>query len=456
MEEISLKDYFSIMRKRSWIIILLTIIPIIAFGIIGFYDTRTEPEYKASTTLIVGGPKAYINDEKQLDYETYKAINGKLMAHYNELIKMEVVIDEVTNNLGLDLTYREFIEKMNIEILDNTEIIKIEVKDKNSDLATKIIDELVAVSSEKANKVMGIENVQAINETRTRAIPVKSKATTNMAISGVLGFVLSIFLVFMLEYFDTVIETPKEIERLLNLPVSGLIPAEEGLVLSEKPGSLASESYRTLRTNIESIKEEKEIKSILVTSSNPDEDKEVVAANIALSMAQIQKKVLFIDGNMRRPEIHTLFGINNDNGLSNVLNGEIDYKEAISRLEKEKSLHILTSGSNFSKPAELLASGNMKNLLEKAKDEYDIIIVNAPSLGAIADSTIISTIVDGTFMVCSSGRTNMDELKLSKKLLDKVNVNIIGVILNKVNLETDYNYKYYYNSYLYYKDRNGK
>ncbi len=451
MEEISLRDYIWIMKKRLWVIIALTVIPMIISCIVSFYGGKTEPEYNASTTLIVGGPKAYLNSENQVDYDAYKAINGKFITNFNELLKTEVIADEVIDNLNLNMTYEEFNEKINVELIENTAIIKIEAKDKDPDLAVKIVDEIVAVSLGKASKLMNIENIEVMNKTQVKAIPLKSKTATNVVISGGVGFVVSLFLVLLLDYLDNTIKTPKDIERYLQLPVSGIVPeTEDGLIICKKPNSIVSEFYRALRTNIQKFKTEKGIKSILITSSNPNEGKSTIAVNIAMSIAQTKEKVLIIDGNMRKPQIHTLFEIDNKLGLSNVLKENMDYRKVIRESKGEKNLHILTSGSSISNPAELLASKSMKDLLKKASNEYNTVVINSPALGAMSDASILSTIVDGTILVCTADQSDIDNAKMAKKLLEKVDANILGVVLNRVDLKREDYYKYYYNSYMYY------
>lgn len=452
MEEKNIKRFFFMMKKRSWLIIALTIIPMIISSTIILFADKAEPEYKASTSLIIGGPKDYLDSEKQLDYDTYKSINGKLIANFNELIQMEVVIGEVINNLGLDMSYKEFNEKMEVELIDKTEIMKIEVINKDADVAEKIINEVVKVSSKTANEIMGIENVGTIDKIQIVEMPIKSKATIRIFAVGVLGFMVSIFIIVLLEYTDRTIKFPIDIEKHLKLPVLSILKeTEENLAIYEKPDSFVAENYRNLMTNIQSIKMDKKIKSILITSATFKEERSVVSINMAATMAQVDGKVLLVDGDLRNPNIHRFFDVKNNQGLSNVLNGEIEYKEAIKNIEIKENFHLLTSGPITSNPGGLLSSDNMKNLIEKLKKEYDTIILNAPSLGVMTDSVALSGIVDGTILVCEAGKSEIEDMKTGKELLDKVNSNILGVILNKVCVEKNGYYKYYYDSYSFYE-----
>lgn len=224
MEEISLKEYFLILRKRMWLIILLTVLSVAASGLVSYFVL--EPEYQTFTTLIVGKPKDYQNVDNKLEYNDL-LLNQKLVSTYGELVKTRIVADEVIKNLKLDMSYKEFREKVNVNLVKDTEIIKLEVMDTNPVLAAEIANETAQVFMENVKDIMMVENVQVIDEAQVPDIPIKPRPSLNMVIAGVLGLMVSIFLVFLLEYLDSTIKTPDDIERYLNLPVIGTIPMVE-------------------------------------------------------------------------------------------------------------------------------------------------------------------------------------------------------------------------------------
>lgn len=224
MEEISLREYFLILRKRIWLIILLMILSITTSGLVSYFVL--EPEYQTFTTLIVGKPKDYQNVDNKLEYNDL-LLNQKLVSTYGELVKTRIVADEVIKNLKLDMSYKEFREKVNVNLVKDTEIIKLEVMDTNPVLAAEIANETAQVFMENVKDIMMVENVQVIDEAQVPDIPIKPRPNLNMAIAGVLGLMVGIFLVFLLEYLDSTIKTPDDIERYLNLPVIGTIPMVE-------------------------------------------------------------------------------------------------------------------------------------------------------------------------------------------------------------------------------------
>lgn len=224
MEEISLREYFLIIRNRIGLIILLTVISVVTSGLVSFFVLK--PEYQTFTTLIVGKPKDYQNVDNKLDYNDL-LLNQKLVSTYGELVKTRAVADEVIENLGLDISYKDFREKVNVNLVKDTEIIKLEVVDTDPILAAEIANETAQVFMENVKDIMMVENVQVIDRAQVPDMPIKPRPQLNMAIAGVLGLMIGIFLVFLLEYLDNTIKTPDDVERYLELPVIGTIPMVE-------------------------------------------------------------------------------------------------------------------------------------------------------------------------------------------------------------------------------------
>lgn len=212
-------------------------------------------------------------------------------------------------------------------------------------------------------------------------------------------------------------------------------------IVEKKPNSIAAEAYRTLRTNIQYSSFDKEIKTMVVTSSEPGEGKSTTAGNMALSFAQSEKSVILIDCDLRKPSLHRKFKISNLVGLSDVLIGKEKMNDAVN--EYSDNLHILTSGKLPPNPSEMLGSKAMGRLLGELKSKYDIIILDSAPLQAVTDAQILSTKVDGTILVVRAERTKRDSVQQAKALLDKVGANILGTVLNGVE-NTRKKYYYYY------------
>lgn len=211
-------------------------------------------------------------------------------------------------------------------------------------------------------------------------------------------------------------------------------------IVEKEPKSIAAESYRTLRTNIQYSSFDKEYKVIMVTSSEPGEGKSTTAGNLALCLAQGEKKVILVDCDLRKPSLHKKFKISNIVGLSDVMIGKEELVTAMHRYNN--NLVILTSGKIPPNPSEMLSSKAMTTLLDKLKQNFDYIILDTPPVQAVTDSQILATKADGAILVVRAERTKKDSVQNAISLLKKVNANIIGTVLN--GLDNSRNKYYYY------------
>lgn len=212
-------------------------------------------------------------------------------------------------------------------------------------------------------------------------------------------------------------------------------------IVEKEPKSMAAESYRILRTNIEYSSFDTKYKAIVVTSSEPEEGKSTTAGNLALCMAQGDKKVMLIDCDLRKPSLHKKFKVSNLLGLSDVIVGKADL--AIATHRYNKNLFLLPSGKIPPNPSEMLSSKVMSYLLESLKETFDYIILDTPPLKVVTDSQILSTKADGTILVVRAERTKRDAVKSAVDLLKNVNANIIGIVLNGIDASRN-KYDYYY------------
>lgn len=212
-------------------------------------------------------------------------------------------------------------------------------------------------------------------------------------------------------------------------------------VLEKQPKSVEAESYRILRTNIMYSSFDKKIKRILVTSSEPGEGKSTTSGNLALAFAQDEKKVILIDCDLRKPSLHKKFRISNNRGLSDVIIDRDKLNKCIQK--RTEYLDILTAGKIPPNPSEMLGSQAMSSLLDELSNVYDVIILDSPPVLAVTDAQILSTKSDGVVLVVRAEKTKRDTVLAAKGVLDKVNANILGTVLNGGDKNKD-NYYYYY------------
>ena len=218
------------------------------------------------------------------------------------------------------------------------------------------------------------------------------------------------------------------------------------VIAHANPKSPVSEAYRVLRTNIQYSSIDKQLKTIVVTSSGPMEGKTTSAVNLAVTFAQAGNKVLLIDSDLRKPKLHKVFVMPNQTGLTDLIAAHDDFNKYVRSCDVP-NLYILPSGTIPPNPSELLSSNSMRQYIQDMSEEYDVIFLDSPPVGSVTDAAIISTFVDGTILVTYSGHVEVNALKRAKELLTKVNANIIGVVLNKLDKRAGANYYYYQNHY---------
>ncbi len=202
------------------------------------------------------------------------------------------------------------------------------------------------------------------------------------------------------------------------------------LVANKNSGAEASESYRTLRTNIRFSTMGRSSKILLVTSAGSGEGKTTTATNLAVSYSQENKKVLLIDCDLRDPSLQTVFPRSNKRGLTDVLSGQCGLEAAVSATAIS-NLSVLTAGTVPPNPSEILGSEKMQELLTELAAYYDVILIDSPSALEVSDAQILGTMSDGVVLVAHQGKVTKEQLKRVKRGMDHVNAHILGVVLNK-------------------------
>lgn len=296
-----------------------------------------------------------------------------------------------------------------------------------------------------------LQNKQTGNaEIIEQAIAPKKGTTGKMALMllGVLlGLLLSNLTVIALEMQDRTLKSISEIKKRLPYKVLGVVPLNErsernGVIVQQEPDSYASEIYRMIQANLKFITSKRPPKVILITSSVPGEGKSTVSANLAAAISQLGRKVLLIDGDLRRSSQHELWGTGNHIGIKDVLNKQASLKEA--GFQPMSKLDLLTSGTIPPNPLSLLDSDEMGELVAKARKEYDIVLIDAPPLPVTADVLTLSKLVDGILFVSRPGIVENESAELAMEALDSTGQKVLGMVINGVgNKEFD---RYSYSS----------
>ena len=280
-----------------------------------------------------------------------------------------------------------------------------------------------------------------------RAIKVSPRVASTLMLALLGGLLLSLALAAAVDSMDNKIYTEEDAVQATGLPVLTHVPAlklskGEPTLIGKGDESFLLESFRMLRTQISFIGSYGQLKTLVLTSSQPNEGKSTVSANLAISLALNKKKVVLVDTDLRRPTIHQTFNMGNGKGFTSVVAGECLLEEALQATDIE-GLYILSSGPKPPNPAELLDSRVSRDLIESLKQEFDYVIIDAPPALMIADAQIVASMADGVLLVVSCQEANRNAVERTYELMVQAGIRVIGMVLNKFTQEQGSYYGYY-------------
>ncbi len=322
-------------------------------------------------------------------------------------------------------------------------------KKKEEDRLDRLISALeLRVVQESLDLTLSMESmVKVIDKATTPLKPIRPNIPLNVSLGIVVGLVLGVGLAFFIEYLDTSVKTIDDVERALQAPVLAVIPQNVGTLLFEGPESPHAEAYRVLRTNILFSRKDPTLNTITVVSAGAGEGKSTTLFNLATTFAQNGARVLVVDSDLRRPSIHKIINVSNSLGLTNLLLNQNTLEEVIQRTSLA-SLDVLPSGKLPSSSMGILSSPQMKALIGELKRRYDFVFFDSPPIMGISDAAILASEVDLVMQVIQYRRYPQPMTIRAKQLIEKVGGNLIGIVLNNINMASDENY-YYYSGYYY-------
>jgi len=309
------------------------------------------------------------------------------------------------------------------------------------------------LKKEAENKIIQFatfSDYQIIDHAYTSKEPIKNKKSLILILSIILGFILASLLAFIRNYFNRDIQSQQDIEKLTTLPIYGSIPFQKQkkheLKVNTDDKSPFTESFRTLRTNLQFIKKEGITTTILITSTIASEGKTTISANLAAILAKAHYNTLLINLDIRKPTLHKFFSLNNDAGITNYLNGQCSIEDIISKTEFG-NLDIITSGPIPQNPSELILSKKLSSLLENLKTKYDYIIIDTAPIGIVTDTKNLMQYSDLNLMILKEDYAKKEFIVTLEQMIEKHNFKNIGLLLNgskETGGEYGYGYSYEY------------
>jgi non-specific protein-tyrosine kinase len=370
-----------------------------------------------------GGPKS-LQVQRQQDALTQ-------IARLQETIRS---IEQEIDNLSRQ------VQQTNDQVAQRALIVRLD--ERRAQLAASqraLTDQYTIVQSSSTNQI------DVLQQAVPNPVPIAPEIVRNVLAALIAGLVLGLAAMLLFEYFTDVIYTPEELRKATGLPYLGGIARHKRLrgsgatqiVVHARPETLAAESYRMLRTNLQLAGTDLHLPSLLVTSPSRGDGKSEIAANLAVSLARAGKQVILIDGNLRRPRAATLFGLPEDQGLSNLM--DTVERIAPTPIESVPGLSVLPAGPVTVNSAEILGSQRMYRLIQECKALADVVIFDSPPL-LYSDALVLAPQVDGVLLAVNSGTTGRENTANAVESLRLVGAHLIGTVLNRVKSGPAYSY----------------
>jgi succinoglycan biosynthesis transport protein ExoP len=305
----------------------------------------------------------------------------------------------------------------------------------------RILQETVDAKIPKSTLVEIVDDAEAGNR------PVRPNIPLNIALGVIVGLIMGFGLAFFIEYLDTSVKTIDDVERAMQAPVLGVIPQNVGSLLQEGPDSPHAEAYRVLRTNLLFSRKDPKDNTITVVSGGAGEGKSTTIFNLAAVFAQNGSRVLLVDSDLRRPSLHKFLNLSNSLGLTNLLLKQNTIEEVI-QTTALPTLHFLPSGKLPSSALGILNSTQMREFVQKAKERYDFVFFDSPPIMGVSDASVLASEVDMALLVIQYRKYPQVMTIRAKQMVEKVGGNLLGVVLNNINISQD-SYYYYYSGYYY-------
>ena len=287
--------------------------------------------------------------------------------------------------------------------------------------------------------------VEIVDSAKPGLKPVRPNKPLNIALGIIIGLVVGIGLAFFIEYLDTSVKTIDDVERSLQCAVLGVIPQNVGLLMDEGTESPHAEAYRVLRTNLLFSRKDDKLNTVAVVSAGAGEGKSTTVFNLASVFAQSGQRIIVVDSDLRRPTLHKMLKVTNNLGLTNYLLKQNTLEEVI-QTTKLPTLDFLPSGKLPSSSLGILSSGQMRDLIGELKQRYDFVFFDSPPIMGVSDASILASEVDMTLQVIQYRRYPQPMNIRAKQLIEKVGGNLVGIVLNNINMSQDESY-YYYSGY---------
>ncbi|MGR6967092.1 polysaccharide biosynthesis tyrosine autokinase [Geodermatophilus sp. URMC 61] len=447
----NLREVFAALRGWWW----LPLIGLLIGGALALAVSLLQTALYTSSTQLFVSTRATTSTTEAYQGSQF---SQQRVTSYARLITGEELAGRVIDRLGLDETPGELSDQITATATPGTVLIDVTVTDPSADQAQRIADALgdeftvfVAELETPDDAGMSPVKVTVTDEPEVASAPSSPETARNVALGLLVGALLGAGLAILRARLDHTVKDPDEVVELAGAPVIGTVLRDEVLekqhTIDRNSANRTAEDYRQLRNNLQFLNVDEPPKVIMVSSALPSEGKTTAVVNLGLALADAGRRVTIVEADLRKPKVTRYLGMVGGVGLTNILAGTADLDEVIQRYGAGE-LSVIAAGPTPPNPGELLSSSHMFALLDKLRVENDFVLVDAPPLLPVADSTGLAVYMDGVLLSVRYGSTRKEQLQQAAATLERVGAKTLGVILNivppKAELSTAYGYGYSY------------
>lgn len=472
--EIDLMRLIKAVWSKAWIVAIVSILSMVLVFLLTFFFVT--PKYEAHAMFYVNNSSISMGDASISLSSSDITASKSLVDTYIVILDTWETQRDVIDYAGLDLTTGEFEEMVSSSAVNETEVFRVTITSEDPVEAEKLANAVAYILPKRISTIVEGTSAQIVSSARTPSKPSSPNYITNSLLGFILGFVMSVGIIALREWLDITIRTEGDVLQCSNLPLLAKVPdmgvkskssyygygksKKKKAAISEKKAGMvgdgisfaASEAYKMLRTKIEfSFTDDNACPVIGVSSAMAGEGKSLTAANLAYSLAQLEKKVLLIDCDMRRPSLAEKLSIQKHPGLSNYLIGKASLDKVTQTVGSgfmETTLKVITAGKNPPNPMELLRSEKMERTVAKLRETYDFIVLDLPPVGEVSDALAVAKMADGVILVACQDYGTRVALSNAVNQFEFIGTKLLGVVLNRASdRKKKYGYRNYYKRY---------
>ena len=470
-KELDVRRLFSLLCRKAWLIGLTAAICAVLTFLVSYYIIT--PKYESATMFYVNNNSGISVGDITASISSSDITAGRsLVESYIIILESRETLVDVIGYAGVDMTVDELREMISAEAVNNTEIFRVTVTHPDPEVAERIATAVGEILPNRIDNIIDGTSAKIVEHAIIALEPSSPSYAGNTLLGLLVGLVLCISVIILNELFDVVIRSEEDVQMCCPHPVLSAVPdmtvqskggyyyregsrrkaktqagPKETILVGGGISFAASEAYKLLRTKLQfSFVDDHDCHIIGVSSAMAGEGKSLSSVNLAYSLAQLDKRVLLIDCDMRRPSLSAKLPIKKLPGLSNYLTRQVGMDEIIQTYgnsDEEIAFNVISAGRNPPNPIELLNSGRMRQALDQLRGSYDYIILDLPPVGEVSDALVVSKLVDGILLVVRQNYCNRNLLSTAVKQFSFVETRILGVVMNCATEESGAYGKYY-------------